>query len=158
MVHLYACLFAFRPKHPAKVHLWAGISWQGATSVCIFEGIMNASLYTETLDRTLLPFLKERLPNKHRFMQDNDLKHCSRAARVFFEENKVNWWKTPPESPDINPIENLWHELKEYIRREVKPHNKQQLVDGILEFWKTVDIAKCRKYIHQLSVQKSSLK
>ena len=29
-----------------------------------------------------------------------------------------------------NPIEMLWHELKEFIRREVKPINKQELVDG----------------------------
>ena len=32
-----------RPKHPVKVHVWAGISKQGATEVCIFEGIMDAS-------------------------------------------------------------------------------------------------------------------
>ena len=52
-------------------------------------------------------------------MQDND----PRVARAFFEDNGVHRWKTSPESPDANPIENLWHELKEYIRREVKPHN-----------------------------------
>lgn len=62
----------------------------------------------------------------------------------------MNWWKTPPESPDLNPIENLWHELKEFIRREVKPKVKQELIDGILEFWSTVDVAKCRKYIGHL--------
>jgi len=38
------------------------------------------------------------------------------------------------ESPDLNPIENLWH----------------QLVDGIKEFWKTIDVAKCTKYIRHL--------
>ena len=42
---------------------------------------------------------------------------------------------TPPESPDLNPIENMWHELKEYIRREVKPRTKDELVEGIKEFW-----------------------
>jgi len=30
----------------------------------------------------------------------------------------------------MNPIENLWHELKEFIRREVKPRTKQELVDA----------------------------
>ena len=55
-----------------------------------------------------------------------------------------------PESPDLNPIENLWHELKEYIRRSVKPRTKEELIDGIKEFWSTVDAAKCTKYIRHL--------
>ena len=55
-----------------------------------------------------------------------------------------------PESPDLNPIENLWHELKEYIRRETKPHSKEDLISGIKQFWETVDGEKCRKYIRHL--------
>ena len=57
---------------------------------------------------------------------------------------------TPPESPDANPIENLWHEMKEFIRREVKPRNKDELVQGIKNFWKTVNVSKCNKYIRHL--------
>lgn len=73
---------------------------------------MNASLYLDILKVGLLPFLRRVYPDGHRFMQDNDPKHTSVAAREFFAENSINWWKTPPESPDANPIENLWHELK----------------------------------------------
>ena len=83
-------------------------------------------------------------------MQDNDPKHTSRLARTFMDTEGVNWWKTPPESPDCNPIENLWHELKEYLRREIKPETKRELVGGIEEFWARVDVAKCRKYIRHL--------
>jgi hypothetical protein len=83
-------------------------------------------------------------------MQDNDPKHTSRMAKEFFIREDVNWWRTPAESPDMNPIENLWHELKEYIRREVKPTRKQELIDGINSFWSTVDVAKCCRYINHL--------
>ena len=106
---------------------------------------MKAPLYVEILEKTLLPFLHEVFPHGHRFMQDNDPKHTSRRAQAFFED-----WKTPPESPDANPIENLWHELKEFIRREVKPQTKDQLVQGIVDFWRTVDRNKCIKYIRHL--------
>ena len=141
-----------RPKHPLKVHVWAGISKQGATQVCIFEGIMAAPLYCEILQRTLLPFIREKFPppSTHRFMQDNDPKHTSRAAQDFYARSGINWWRTPPQSPDMNPIENLWHELKEYIRREVKPTTKQELVNGITRFWATVDVHKCCRYIAHL--------
>lgn len=110
---------------------------------------MDADLYIDILQQTLLPFIHNNLPN-HRFMQDNDPKHTSRKASKFMADNNINWWKTPPESPDINPIENLWHELKEYIRREAKPKTKEELIAGIKDFWKTVTEEKCAKYIRHL--------
>ena len=48
------------------------------------------------------------------------------------------------------PIENLWHELKEYQRRVVKPKTKQELINGIAAFGRTVDKEKCCKYIGHL--------
>ena len=131
-----------------KVHVWAGISLRGATGICIFEGIMDKELFAEILDKTLVPYLHNY--ETHRFMQDNDPKHTSHYVADFLDLNCINWWKTPPESPDFNPIKNLWHELKEYIRREVKPKTKAELVDGIKEFWKTVTVEKCTRYIRHL--------
>ena len=132
-----------------KVHVWAGISKKGPTPICIFDGTMDAVLFISILDRTLVPFLKSVFPDEHQYMQDNDPKHTSQIATDFFENKDINWWKTPAESPDLNPIEN-WHELKEYIRHEVKSKMKAELVNGILAFWKTVDVAKCTKYINHL--------
>ena len=71
-------------------------------------------------------------------MQANDPKHTCGVTKSFFEHNNVNWWHTPPESPDLNPSENMWHELKEYIRCEMKPRSKEELVEGIKAFWETV--------------------
>ena len=95
---------------------------------------MDATLYIQILTQTLLPFLQEVYPEGHRFMQDNDPKHTSGSAQAFIEANSVNCWKTPPESPECNPIKNIWHELKEFSRREVKPTNKEELVSGMQRF------------------------
>ena len=129
---MVACVSTCRAKDLVKVHVWAGISLRGSTGICVFSG-MKAPLYVQILEETLLPFLQDVFPSGHRFMQDNNPKHTLWRARAFFEDNGVHWWKTPPESPDANPIENLWHELKENIRREIKPHNKDELVAGILD-------------------------
>ena len=118
--------------------------------MCVFDGTMDAEVYVDILDHCLLPFLREVYPHGHRFMQDNDPKHTSRRATQFFDDNCVNWWKTPPESPDLNPIENLWHEMKEFLRREVKPHTKDELISGIHQFWGTVTVEKCTRYIRHL--------
>jgi transposase len=128
--------------------VWAGISWNGPTPIIILEGKMDAIGYVEILQKGLKPFLDHTIP--HRFMQDNDPKHTSRLAGKWITDHNINWWKTPPESPDINPIENLWHELKEFLRREVKPTTKDELINGIKYFWQTVDDFKCQKYIKHL--------
>ena len=139
-----------KPKHPLKVHVWGGISKHGPTELVIFEGIMDAVLYCEMLETSLLPFIRNTLP-VHRFQQDNDPKHTSRYAKQFYSDNNVNWWETPPESPDLNPIELLWHELKWYVRKHVKPKTKEELVTGLREFWTTrVTKEKCQRYINRV--------
>ena len=64
-------------------------------------------------------------------MADNNPRHNSLAACEYLEERGIVWWHTPAGSPDLNPIENLWHELKEYIRTIVKPKCQEELVNGI---------------------------
>ncbi|CAC5387146.1 unnamed protein product [Mytilus coruscus] len=48
---------------------------------------------------------------------------------------------TREESPDMNPIENLWHE--EYSRKYIKPRTQEELVNGVLQFWETITVEKC---------------
>ena len=107
-------MLCYRAKHPTKVHLWAGISKRGSTGICIFDGIMDKIhvLYMDIFNQTLVSFILSLYPDGHRFMADNDPKHTSNAATEFLEEKGVFWWHIPAESPDLNPIENLWHELK----------------------------------------------
>ena len=140
-----------KPKHPVKVHVWAGISKHGATSIVIFTGIMNADKYCVILDTALKPFLANVFPrNDYRFQQDNDPKHISRTAKQYFEQNNINWWKTPAESPDLNPIENVWASLKYYLRHQHKPTNLETLKEGILNFWKSMTPTVCSTYIQHL--------
>ena len=113
--------------------------------MCIFEGKMNAPLFADILDKTLVPFICNVYPDRCCLVQDNDSKHCFRMAKDFYMDQDVNWWRTPAESPDLNPIENLWHELKEFIRRKAKPKTKQvwSLWMGSMHFgvqwaWKNV--------------------
>ena len=139
-------VYCMRPKHPPKVHVWAGISRCGATQV----GIINATCYVDILEASLLPFLKKVYPDGHRFMMNNDPKHTSRYSREWYEQQSINWWKTPASSPNLNPIENVWHALKEFLRNEYKPHNVSELKAGIKAFWRTMTPDVCSKYIGHL--------
>jgi len=47
------------PKHPTKVHVWAGISKKGATGICVFEGKMNAPCSVKYYNKPSYHFLKK---------------------------------------------------------------------------------------------------
>ena len=51
------------------MYIWTGISLKGPTKIIIFEGTMDGPLYVEILKTGLLPFLAEKFPAGHRFMQ-----------------------------------------------------------------------------------------
>ncbi len=68
----------------------------------------------------------------------------------YIKRNNIKYWPTPAESPDLNPIEMLWHELKHCLRKNVKPKTKEELVQGIMQFWRTVNTEKCTRYINHL--------
>ena len=68
----------------------------------------------------------------------------------FLEERGVNWWYTPPESPDLNPVELLWGSLKVYLRNHCQPKNLGELKTGIEQFWLTLTPEVCRKHISHL--------
>ena len=47
----------------------------------------------------------------------------------------------PANSPDLNPIENLWHIIRSNIRkRKTQPQNKKELEIALMEEWKKLDI------------------
>lgn len=137
-------------KHPAKVHVWAGISHRGATGICIFDGKvrMESKLFCRIIKEFYLPFAAERYDGNCRLQMDNDPKHRSNFTTKFLQENHVRQLEWPPESPDLNLIELVWHQLKVYLRDTAKPTTTAELVDGIKRFWglyMTRDL--CRKYI-----------
>ena len=111
----------YRHKHPPKVHVWAGISKNGATHIVMFSGIMNATKYGDILSASLVPFIHEKYPNGHRLVQDNDPKHTSKYIQNFVQKNIINWWRSPAESPDLNPIELVWGSMKTFLRDKHKP-------------------------------------
>ncbi|XP_041427169.1 uncharacterized protein LOC121396371 [Xenopus laevis] len=140
-----------RPKHPVKVHVWGGISRKGAGPLVIFEGIMDKAFFIENIvDSSLVPYIQQHWPSGHRLFQDNDPKHSAAASHL--ELRGIRWERTPPESPDFNAIEMIWANLKYHIRTVYKPKTKEELINGIRDYWLNVlSVDLCNKCIDHLA-------
>ncbi|RNA23735.1 Transposable element Tcb1 transposase [Brachionus plicatilis] len=61
--------------------------------------------------------------------------------------------KSPPKSLDLNPIEMIWNEKKEFVRKR-NIQNDEETVEDVLEFQINFTPAKCQAYINQLKKNK----
>ena len=48
-------------------------------------------------------------------------KHTSKVVAKWLKDNKVKVLEWLSQSPDINPIENVWAELKKHVRARRLP-------------------------------------
>ena len=135
---------------PPKLHVWGGISKCGATQLVIFDGIMNATRYEDILKASLVPFIRKSYHESHHLYKDNDPKHTSKYIQQFFQMNRINWWRSLVESPNLNPIEKVWGSMKTYLRDKHKPRNLEQLKEGIRAYWKKLTPEVCTRYIDHL--------
>ncbi len=109
---------------------------------------MNAAKYRDILDENLLQSSQDlRLGRRFTFQQDNDPKHTAKITKEWLHNNSVTVLEWPSQSPDLNPIEHLWRDLKMAVHQRL-PSNLTELERICKEEWQRIPKSRCENLLH----------
>ncbi len=130
-----------------SVMLWGCFSAAGTGRLVAIEGKMNAAKYRDILDENLLQSAQDlRLGRRFTFQQDNDPKHTAKITKEWLPNNSVTGLEWPSQSPDLNPIEHLWRDLKMAVHQRL-PSNLTELERICKEECQRIPKSRCEKLV-----------
>ena len=121
------------------VMFWGCFSGLGLGPIVAIQESLNSEGYLELLKEYLLPEIRAT-EEQVVFMQDNAPCHKSKAVTEFLRRENVQTLDWPPQSPDLNPIENLWSIIKRRIKKQFStPKTRDELIEQVFSVWENID-------------------
>jgi hypothetical protein len=139
-----------------KVSLWGCICAEGLGHAELYIGCLDARRYQTILGLNLVTSAHLFWPRgQWWFQQDNASQHTAGTSREWFHNHGVDLIDWPAWSPDLNPIEELWNDLKRRVYGK-HPQTMELLERVITQEWAATDlnfIARiCRNMPHRLQL------
>lgn len=154
------CLVPTFKQSTVRVMVWGCIMGGRKGPLVVLEypggkgGGMNSARYQEqVLDGVLKDFYGEvnTTGSQVLFQQDGAPSHTSILTKHWFERNQIPQIFHPPSSPDLNPIEPVWHELKRIIRHLPHPPSTvEQLKAAVHAAWDALSVEDIDKYVNHM--------
>ncbi len=141
------CCLKSSVKFPQSVMIWAAMSSAGVGPLCFLKSTVNAAIYQEILEHFMLPSV-DKLYGDADFIFQQDLApaHTAKGTKSWFNDHGVTVLDWPANSPDLNPIENLWGIVKRKMR-DTRPNNADELKATVKETWASIPPQQCHKLI-----------
>ena len=105
------------------------------------------AIYWEILSNNLLPSVRAlKMGCGWVFQHDNNPKHTARITKEWLRKMHIKVLEWHTQSPDLNPIEHLWRELKLCVTQR-QPRNLTDLEEICVENWAKIPVAVCANLV-----------
>ena len=129
-----------------SVMVWAAVTIHRHTPLQFIAGNLTSQRYVDEVMRPMvLPFLRQ-IGQGAVFQDDNARPQDGHIVNAFVRVNNINRMDWPANSPDINPIENLWDELGRRTYRDNPPQTIPQL-RRLAQEWQNIPQATIRRCV-----------
>ncbi len=106
-------------KFPQSVMIWAAMSSAGVGPLGFLKTNVTAPVYQEILEHVMLPSADQLFKDADFiFQQDLAPAHTAKSTKSWLNDHGVGVLDWPANSPDLNPIENLWGIVKRKIMKK----------------------------------------
>ena len=116
-------------KYYERTNIIAGLISNELIAPMVFNGSCNTQVFESWVEQFLI---KELKPGQVVVM-DNASFHKSQKTKKLIESVGCRLLFLPPYSPDLNPIEKFWANMKRWIRQKISDFS--QLYDAIVDFF-----------------------
>ena len=137
--------------------LWGCFSVKRTGRLNCIEGRVNGAMYQENLGDNLLPSVRAlKMGRGWVFQHDNDPKHTAKATKEERKKKHIKVLEWPSQSPDLNPIGNLWRELKLRVAKR-QPQNLKDLERICEEKWTKIPPKICANLLKNYNKRLTSV-
>ncbi len=137
-------------KFPQSVMVWGAMSSAGVGPLCFLRSKVNTAVCQEVLEHFMLPAADQFYGDAgFIFQQDLASAHSAKATSTWFKDHGIPVLNWPANSPDLNPIENLWGIVKRKMRY-ARPNNAEELKATIRATWALITSEQCHRLIDSM--------